>query len=295
MGQFTIALQNRYAVPENIFADSAAAALGDYQYRKTGPSPAKLKEIEVNKVSRIYRERFSNAADFTFTVVGDFTVAGIKPLLEQYIGSLPSQTTREKANVLPASRTPGKTTKTFYAGHEQKARVTMVFRGDYPFNEKNNLHLEALRSLLSYRLTERLRENEGGVYSPAVSVEYTKKPRAKYALTISFGCAPKNADQLIQSTLSEIDLLKAQGASNSGLRKFIAQERRQLELGLTSNDFWVNYLVSQRENEESMSSILRYRTLLKQLPHEDIKSSAKVYLNELNLVQIVEMPVAHEQ
>jgi zinc protease len=124
-------------------------------------------------------------------------------------------------------------------------------------------------------------------------VEYTKKPRAKYALTISFGCAPKNADQLIRSTLSEIDVLKAQGAAHSDLQKFIAQESRQLELGLTSNDFWVSYLVSQHENEENIGSILRYRTLLKQLPHEDIKSSAKVYFDETNLVQIVEMPITH--
>jgi zinc protease len=97
LGQFTIALQNRYAVPENIFADSAAAILGDYQYRKTGPTLAKLKEIEVNKISRIYKERFANAADFTFTLVGDFTVARIKPHLEKYIGSLPSQSSRDKA------------------------------------------------------------------------------------------------------------------------------------------------------------------------------------------------------
>jgi zinc protease len=170
-----------------------------------------------------------------------------------------------------------------------------VFRGDYAFNDRNNIQLDALRSLLSFRLTERLRENEGGAYSPAVSLEYTKIPCAKYNLTISFGCSPKNAAQLIQSTLAEIKVLKVHGASDSDMQKFIAQKTRQIELGLTNNDFWLNYLVNQNKNEEDINNILTYRSLLEQIPHEDIKSSAKVYLNESNLVQIVEMPVAHEQ
>jgi zinc protease len=293
--QSAIALQNRYAIPENVFSDSAAAILGDYQWRKTGPSPSKLKQIELNKVSRIYRERFSNAADFTFTFVGDFTVSGIKPLLEKYIGSLPFQSTREKAKALPTHRKPGKIKKTVYAGHEPKAQATLVFRGDYVYTEKNNMLLEALRDLLSFKLTERLRENEGGVYSPRISVHYAKKPQANYALTVSFGCSPANATQLIQSTLEEVNALKVHNASDLEMQKIIAEETRQLELQLTSNNFWLSYLVTQHENEDSITQVLTYRDHLKQLTPEDVKAAARVYLEEPRSVQIIYMPVLHEQ
>ena len=37
-----------------------------------------------------YRQRFANAADFTFFMVGAFKVDDVVPLLARYVGSLPS-------------------------------------------------------------------------------------------------------------------------------------------------------------------------------------------------------------
>ena len=38
-----------------------------------------------------YKQSFANAANFTFFFVGTFTVDGVTPLIEQYLGSLPSR------------------------------------------------------------------------------------------------------------------------------------------------------------------------------------------------------------
>ena len=43
------------------------------------------------KMLSFYKQIFANAANFTFFFVGTFTVDGITPLLEQYLGSLPSR------------------------------------------------------------------------------------------------------------------------------------------------------------------------------------------------------------
>jgi zinc protease len=83
-------LANRGNDPNSVFADSLAAILGNYNVRRTGPSVEKLSQINLDRAFDIYKERFADASDFTFVFVGNFTAEKIKPLLEQYLGSLPS-------------------------------------------------------------------------------------------------------------------------------------------------------------------------------------------------------------
>ena len=57
-----------------------------------------LEEIQAlnpDRMMAFYNARFSNAADFTFFFVGAFTVDGITPLLNTYLGSLPSKGTAD--------------------------------------------------------------------------------------------------------------------------------------------------------------------------------------------------------
>ncbi len=57
-------------------------------------------------------------------------------------------------------------------------------------------------------MLERLREKEGGVYSPNVGVGFEKYPYGNYSLAISFSCAPANVDKLVNAVLDEIEKIK---------------------------------------------------------------------------------------
>ena len=53
--------------------------------------------------------------------------------------------------------------------------------------------------MLLIKITQHLREDESEVYSPSVQLNFSKYPIASYALmSVSFGCAPKNADHLME-------------------------------------------------------------------------------------------------
>lgn len=54
------------------------------------PKPEDLDKVNLDRSIQIYKERFANAGDFTFFFVGSFNEDSIKPLIEKYIGSLPS-------------------------------------------------------------------------------------------------------------------------------------------------------------------------------------------------------------
>src|SRR5690606_38242081 len=108
--------------------------------------------------------------------------------------------------------------------------------------DKENLQLDALKAILDIKITERLREKESGVYSPRVSLSYNSEPKSSYSIQISFSCAPNNVDRLIAAAVEEVNKLKLEGASFDDIQKFKTEERRQLELQLRENGFWLGYL-----------------------------------------------------
>lgn len=283
-------LANRGNDPNSVFADSVAAILGNYNVRRTGPSVEKISQISLDRAFEIYRDRFADAGDFTFTFVGSFDPKEIQPLLEQYLGSLPSIKRNESAKDLGIQIPAGKIDKKVYKGREEKANVRLVFSGDYTYNEKHNNELDALAEVLSIKLIERLREDEGGVYGVGARTSYTKFPKNRYTFTISFACAPENVEKLISSTLDEINKIKQNGAKAVDIEKFIAEESRSTETQLKDNGFWLGYLSNQLQNGDDLKQVLTYLDSLKDINPEALKATAQHRLSGDNYIRMVLLP-----
>ena len=283
-------LANRGNDPNSVFADSVAAILGNYNVRRTGPTLEKIDQVSLDRAFEIYKDRFSDASDFTFTFVGSFDPERIKPLLEQYLGSLPSIKRSESAKDLGIIIPAGKLDKRIYKGQEPKANVRLVFSGDYTYNEKNNNQLDALSEVLSIKLIERLREDEGGVYGVGARASYNKYPQNRYNFNISFACAPENVEKLIASTLDEINKIKQNGAQAVDIEKFIAEESRTTETQLKDNGFWLGYLTNQLQNDEDPKQVLTYLDSLKDLNPDSLKVAANTYLSGNNYIRLVLLP-----
>ncbi|MBC7759888.1 MAG: insulinase family protein, partial [Phormidesmis sp. FL-bin-119] len=283
-------LANRENDPNSVFADSVSAILGNYNIRRTGPTVQKVDQINLDRAFDIYKERFADASDFTFTFVGNFEPEKIKPMLEQYLGSLPSTNRKESPKDLGIKIPAGKIDKKVYKGTEPKANVRLVFSGDYSYNEKNNNQLDALAEVLSIKLIERLREDEGGVYGVGARASYSKLPQGRYTMTITFGSAPENVEKLISSTLDEINKIRQNGAQAVDLEKFIAEETRTTETQLKDNGFWLNYLNNQLQNEEDPKQVLTYLASLKELTPAALKAAANTYLSGNNYIRLVLLP-----
>lgn len=290
IAQIKGSLENRGNDPNSVFADSVAAILGSYNVRRTGPTIQKIDQINLDRAYEIYKDRFADASDFTFTFVGNFENETIKPLLEQYLGSLPSTKRKESAKDLGIKIPAGKIDKKVYKGKEPKATVRLVFSGDYTYNEKNNNQLEALAEVLNIKLIERLREDEGGVYGVGARATYSKQPHARYSMSISFSCGPENVDKLIASTLDEINKIRQNGAQQVDIEKFVAEETRTTETQLKENGFWLGYISGQLQNDEDPKQVLAYVSSLKELNPGTLKTAANTYLDGSNYIRIVLLP-----
>ena len=283
-------LTNRSNDPGSVFQDTINAVLGNHNIRRTGPSVEKLNQVDLDKAYAIYKERFANEKGFTFVFVGSIDMTTIKPLLEKYIASLPVKEQVDEAKDLHISIPPGVIEKKVYKGTEPKATVNLVFSGPFEYSNENKQKLDALKETLEIRLLERLREDEGGVYSPGTRIAVSKYPRERYSLSISFGCAPQNVDKLIASSLDEIEKLKTTGPPQVNVDKFRAENQRAVETALKTNDFWLGYLTGQLQNQENLDQIDNYTKQLNAITPGDVKDMANKCLSGKNYIKLILLP-----
>jgi zinc protease len=88
-------LRSRAADPDQVFQDEMLKAMAQGDLRKEPLSLARLGEIDFNTAYDIYRDRFADAGDFTFVLVGNFTPESVKPMVLTWLGSLPSKGRKE--------------------------------------------------------------------------------------------------------------------------------------------------------------------------------------------------------
>ncbi len=276
--------------PEKVFGDTVTAILYQNHLRRASTKPEDIDKINIDRAFEIYKERFADFSDFTFVFVGSFEVEKIKPLLEKYIGGLPSTKRQESFKDLGISKVKGKVEKNVYKGLEEKASVNLQFNGDFGYTEEELVNLDALAEILDIKLTEKLREEAGGVYTPSIRSSYSKLPKATYNLTISFGCSPANAEKLVKITLDEIAKIKASGPEKIDIEKVTAEEKRSVELQLKENGFWNSYLLDQYSDGEDLTYINRYQSqLIDKISIESVKKAANQFCAE-NVAKFVLLP-----
>jgi zinc protease len=283
-------LANRANDPNAVFSDTVSAVLGSHNIRRTGPTLEKLEQINPDRAYQIYKERFADAGNFTFTFVGSIDMNTIKPLLEKYLGSLPATNQREQAKDLNIHTPTGRIEKTVYKGSEPKATVYLMYAGKYDYSPENKVKMDAMKETLEIRLLQRLREDESGVYSPGVEENTAILPQQRYSFIVHFGCAPQNVEKLIASTLDEIGKLKADGPPQENIDKWRAEDKTSFEPQLKTNNFWLGYINGQLQNEMNLNEVNQYNSLLDAVKPGDIKTMAGKYLSGDNYIKLVLMP-----
>lgn len=281
--------QQKTLTPEKVYSDSLTAVLSSYHPRSMPITAERIEKIDANKAFAIYKERFADASDFTFFFVGNINLKESQPLFEKYLGALPSLKRKEIAKDLGIYPPKGKVEKTVYKGTEPKARVTMVWSGPLVYNAETDKQIEALSEVLEIKLIEKLREEEAGVYGVQVGGSASKIPSARYSFRIGFACAPENVEKLVTRTLAEITAVQTKGAEQTDIDKFKAESKRQTEVQLRENGFWLGYLQGQYQYKEDLKDVLKEEALMKQVTVESTKKAANQYLGK-DFIKVILLP-----
>ncbi len=283
-------ISNQESDPNFVFRKSILESLYNGSIRRVPISEEGIKQIDKERALAIYRERFADASDFVFTIVGSFTEEDIKPYLEKYLAALPVLDRKEQSKDLGLYEPEKGFEKIVRKGQEEKANVMLTYYGDYTYSEIENLNMNALERVLSIKLIERLREEESGVYGTGARSSTSKEPKNRYSFTVSFGTGVDRYESLIASALDEINKVKQNGPLASDLEKFKIEQKRQLELSLKENKFWMGQISGAYQREEDPTYINRYLEDLEKVSAESIKEVANKYLKEEKLFKFILLP-----
>ncbi len=284
-------LQNRTASPEAVFQDTLQTVLANYHDRARPMSTELLKEAEFNRIRDIGKERFRNAADFTFFFVGNIHPDTLKPLVEKYIGGIPYMDENEDWRNLGIDPPKGVVQKTVKKGQEDKSIQYIVFHGDFDYSSENAIELDAVGRILSTRLLEEIREERSGVYSIGANPSSSKYPDQEYKVYISYGTDPEKLEELKQAVFDEIRHFMENGPSEEELSKAKEKMLRERELALRENRFWLNILSNTYYLKDGdFSEFGKYEDIVHSLTEKQIQEAFKNYFNFDNYVSVALRP-----
>jgi zinc protease len=288
--QMKTMLASQQASPEWMFEQTLRTTLSQNHFRARPMTPELVKEMDLQKSFTFYKDRFADASDFTFVIAGSFDIDAIKPLVEQYLGSLP--TLRRKETWRDEGITPpsGVVEKVVRKGIEPKSQVGLVFTGSMNYDVQNRVALDALSVVLETRLREKLREALGGTYGVQVEATASKIPRPRYSVTIQFGCDPKRTDELVKALFGEIEALKTRGPGAEEVADAREALKREHDSDMALNGHLVAELTSAYENGEDVSVFFGLPAQYAELTVSSVQAAARRYLDTANYVRVTLLP-----
>src|SRR4051812_47017278 len=286
LGRFRGVLANRSASPEAAFSDTLQVTMAQHSPREVPVSAATLDRIDPFKSFNFYKDRFADASGFTFVFVGNFQTDSIKPLIEKWLGSLPSTNRKETWRDTGVRPPSGVVQRVVKKGAEPKARTALIFTGPFQYTRQNRYYLSALAELLNIKLREALRENLGGTYGVSVSPSASKDPLPSYRFTIGFGSAPERLEALTSAALAEIDTLKRIGTTPEYLTKVKEAALRSRETAMKQNGYWLGQIATFDQNGWPLSDIPNGEKLISSLTSDDLRNAAVKYLRTDNYVRV---------
>lgn len=292
LGNVRSSLANRSASPEVAFRDTLSVTLAQHHPWSRPVSVAMVDEINPGRALDFYRTRFADAAGFTFFLVGTFDLDSIRPLVQRYLGNLPTRGAADRASDRGITRPGGVVERTVRKGIEPKSQTALVFSGPATGSRQERFALDALGDILDIRLRDELREELGGTYSVSVSGTATRIPRPEYTVFIGFGSAPERADSLVGAVFAQIDSLKANGPRPADLAKYKETAIRTRETDLRQNGWWLSLLTGARREAEDPATRFALAPELERLTPQVIRDAARTYLNRSRYVRVTLLPEA---
>lgn len=286
-------LKNITDNPYYYFANVQSKVKYQNHPRRQGiPSMNDLAEIDLNVAESFYKDRFADASDFTFLLVGNFAPDTIRPLLLKYLGSLPAKNREESYRNLGIELAPGVVDTIIRRGQAPKALVDITFHGDFDYTPANRYQFASMLSVLRIKMREQLREALGGVYGVRLNGTNNRIPKEQYRITISFNTDPGELDTLVQTAFQVIQELQTNGPSDTDLQKVKETQIQSRLKAEKENSYWMAQLRYRYQNDMPLSGATTeaFRAKVAALETEDIRRAAQKYFDFEQRIKLVLLP-----
>ncbi|MGV7211158.1 M16 family metallopeptidase [Oxalobacteraceae bacterium A2-2] len=284
-------VRNSRAAPEARFAEERLKTLyGGHPRVDLAPRAEDFETLNLERATSLFRSRMGSAKGMTFILVGDFEVEAIKPLLAQYLATLPTGEVALQYRDPGIRQVPGVVRREVRAGVEQKSVVSVDFSGDVPYSKEESLAFRALVNVLNIRIAEELREQRKLIYSGNASGRYEMVPRGSYALSVSLPAAPHNVAKVEAALWELIATLQDQGPQAADLDKVKQAMLQAHRKALGENGYWLQILRIAALEATDPADALTLETRLRALTAAQVQAAARRFLTRDHYVEMVLLP-----
>ena len=290
MTQLDMALKNKSLSPDMVLSDSLAATLYAHNPRFAQIDVKDLKDVNYDRILEMARDRFKNAGQFTFIFCGNFDETTLRPLIEQYIASLPATGEADDFNEI-LTLAKGEVVNNFKVKTESpKATAFEMWYADMPYTLDNIVKLDAVGQVLSMIYLKTIREDESAAYSCGAAGGFNLSSRQPKAMLQ--GYCPMNPDkqEIAIRLLHEgiADMQKAVDADK--LTKVKEYMLKQIDVDAKKNGYWVNTITTWKDY--GLDVYTDYKKTVEALTTDSVRDFLNQLLKSGNHIEVIMLPEA---
>ena len=282
-------LKNKLLQPESVFSDSLSLTLTCHDKRQAPLATEDLKNVSYDRILQMAKEQTSNAAAFTFTIIGNYDEATIRPLIEKYLGALPSQKKIVKGKDVE-KLFKGEVINDFTRKMETpKAIAVMTWMNDkMDYSLLNVIRTSMVGQILTMIYTEKIREEASAAYSVAAQSGMSRDDfRTLTQLLVYCPMKPEKGDIATKIMKEEVENL-AKSVDAEKLNKVKEYMLKDIDDQAKTNNYWLRQI--NRLRLFGVDTHTDYKATVQAQTPESIAAFMQEFLKPGNRAEVIMLP-----
>ena len=285
-----LVLKNKLLEPEAVYSDSLTLTLTNHNPRFAPVSVNDLPKVNYDRILQIAKEQTANAAGFTFNIIGNFDEATIRPLIEQYIASLPGNAKKVVKGKNVDDNYKGIVKNNFRRKMETpKAIAVMTWNNyDMKYSLENSIRASMAGQILSMIYIDKIREEASAAYSVSAQGGLMRDDfSTKGSLFVYCPMKPEKGDIAVKIMDEEVQNL-AKTVDNERLKKVKEYMLKAVDDQQKTNAYWLRQI--NRWRDWGVDTCTDYKKTVEAQTPETIAAFMKELLKAGNKAEVVMLP-----
>jgi zinc protease len=282
-------LKNKLLQPEAVFSDSLTLTVQNHSKRFAPLTMDDLEKVSYDRILEMAKEQTSNAAAYTFTIIGNYDEATIGPLIEQYLASLPAQKKVVKGKDVYETF-KGEVINDFKRKMETpKAIAVMVWANtQMKYTLDNIIRADMVGQILSMIYTEKIREEASAAYSVLAQAGLSRDDyRTTGTVLVYCPMKPEKGDVATKIMLDEVNNM-AKSVDAEKLNKVKEYMLKNVDDQAKTNNYWIRVIGRLRDYGVDVHT--DYKKVVEAQTPDAISAFMQEFLKPGNRAEVIMLP-----
>jgi len=289
-------IKNEMNSPQGVYGRAVREAAYSGHWLFKPPTVELVSSLKQKELERCYREMFDDGSEWTFIMVGNLDMAKHVPLIEKWLGAIPSSQTipktltRQAYADLKIDFPKGRQVKDVRKGIEDQSRTQYMLQAPAKLDPQAEFDIYAITDLLQIRLREKLREELGETYGAGAGYSDLSPYRDYGRITVSFTGSPDTRASMMDIVRSSMQGLRDKAPTAEDMNKLREMRLNSLDEAEKENGYWAGNLWETYLLGREPKTILEQRPRIMAMTSESLHAAAKKWFDAADTLEIYLVP-----